>query len=229
LSNHWREFLYYPLGLLPALFFSLRFLIQWGMSEKAHRSVVPPLFWTLSLTGNCLLLTHYFLQFQYPFALIQVGNALISWRNINLMQRRGPPHSFSFTLRVFAVILLTFGLAILIQELTYLPVKSSSTLLLQKFSNQSSTTWLMVGFIGQVLFASRFWLQWWQAEQSKNSELRTSFWVISLLGTMISLSYFVYIWDTVSMFNHSFSVIPYMRNLMLIKKNRLKGQAMVSQ
>ncbi|HEY4832525.1 MAG TPA: lipid-A-disaccharide synthase N-terminal domain-containing protein, partial [Waddliaceae bacterium] len=49
--ENWRILLYYPLGLLPALFFTLRLLIQWFQSEKEKRSLVTPVFWKLSLTG----------------------------------------------------------------------------------------------------------------------------------------------------------------------------------
>src|SRR5271168_975047 len=96
--EEWRFLLYYPLGLLPSLFFTLRFLIQWIQSERMKMSYVDALFWRLSIAGNLLLLSHYFLQGQYPFALIQTGNAVISWRNLNLMKR---PVSFGTVVGLF--------------------------------------------------------------------------------------------------------------------------------
>src|ERR1700733_14455062 len=83
--ENWRILLYYPLGLLPALFFTLRLLIQWFQSEKEKRSLVTPVFWKLSLTGNILQLLHYFIQVQYPFALLQTSNAMMSWRNLSMI------------------------------------------------------------------------------------------------------------------------------------------------
>src|SRR5271166_6628890 len=113
--DEWRLYLYYPLGLLPSLFFTLRFLIQWIRSEQEKISYVGTLFWKLSIAGNLLLLSHYFLQGQYPFALIQTGNAVFAWRNLNLMQRRKLPFAFSTTVALFIASFATISLCFLLQ------------------------------------------------------------------------------------------------------------------
>ncbi len=69
--HDWQVYLYLPLGLLPPIFFGLRFLIQWFQSERAGQSVVPIIFWRLSLVGNCLMMLHLFIQMQFPLALLQ--------------------------------------------------------------------------------------------------------------------------------------------------------------
>jgi lipid-A-disaccharide synthase-like uncharacterized protein len=45
-------------GLLGNLVFSCRFLVQWIASERAGASVVPTLFWHLSLVGSLVLLAY---------------------------------------------------------------------------------------------------------------------------------------------------------------------------
>ncbi len=80
--------------IFTTLAFSARFLIQWLQSEKAQKSVVSRSFWQFSLIGNVLLMLHGFIQIQYPICLIQGCHAVISWRNLNLMQTRKPPLSF---------------------------------------------------------------------------------------------------------------------------------------
>lgn len=220
--DEWRLFLYYPLGLLPSIFFTLRFLIQWIRSERQGKSYVDALFWKLSIAGNLLLLGHYFLQGQYPFALIQTGNAVISWRNLNLMQA-GKPASFKSVLALFGLsflgISLCFALeAQLIGEGDWIRAPQSS----KAPPADPGWLWHAVGIAGQALFASRFWVQWWGSEKHKKSELGSAFWWLSLIGSAISVAYFLQISDVISILNQSFGMIPYARNLILLRKARLQ-------
>ena len=99
MNEEWRVLLY-SLGFLASLAFGLRFLIQWMTSERMQKSVVPPIFWKLSLSGNLLLLIHSFIQMQLHVFLIQSCNAVISWRNLNLMQAPERQVSFTTTLKI---------------------------------------------------------------------------------------------------------------------------------
>ena len=56
--NHWGEFWWIMVGFLGQALFSMRFLIQWIMSERARRSVMPTAFWYFSLGGGLVLLTY---------------------------------------------------------------------------------------------------------------------------------------------------------------------------
>ena len=80
MSDVWREYLYIPLGVVPALFFGLRWVVQWLQSERVGRPTSSTSFWWLSLTGNVLLATHYIVQVQFPFAVLQALNGVISSR-----------------------------------------------------------------------------------------------------------------------------------------------------
>ena len=79
--------------------------------------------------------------------------------------------------------------------------------------------WHVLGTLGYFLFSSRFWLQWWIAEKAQESQLPISFWWISLIGALLSITYFMHIGDIVNLLGPLFGVIPYTRNLMLIQKN----------
>lgn len=69
-----------------ALFFG-RFLVQWIVSEKSGRSVVPDLFWYFSLSGG-LVLTIYVIHRQDPVLILGQGVGLIVYvRNIMLVWR----------------------------------------------------------------------------------------------------------------------------------------------
>ena len=51
------EQLWVGFGLLGQLLFSGRWIVQWFISEKQRRSVVPVVFWYLSLAGGMVLLS----------------------------------------------------------------------------------------------------------------------------------------------------------------------------
>lgn len=78
----------------------------------------------------------------------------------------------------------------------------------------------LLGTTGIILFSARFWVQWWFAEQCKESHLGGAFWLLSLLGTLLSLFYFILIKDPVNFIGPVFGMIPYVRNLMLLKKSK---------
>jgi len=68
-----------------ALFFS-RFLIQWIVSERRHRSVIPLSFWWFSIGGGLVLLA-YALHRQDPvFVLGQATGLLVYSRNLMLLR-----------------------------------------------------------------------------------------------------------------------------------------------
>jgi lipid-A-disaccharide synthase len=220
LDIHWRDIIYYPLGLLPVLFFTARFLIQWILSEKAQRSIVPTVFWKLSIAGNTLQSLHYFLQFQYPIAWLQSSNAWIAWRNLDLMKgTKG--HSRSFALSLLGWISFGVIVACYVQEMVFPGAISQRRVdFANYFESPSMFLWHAFGFGGQALFASRFWLQWRQAERSGKSELSALFWKISLSGSVMSLIYFIHIQAIISILNNGFALVPYIRNLILLRRQK---------
>lgn len=216
--DEWRTFLY-PLGFLSALAFGGRFIIQWLQSEKVKKSIVPRSFWQLSLLGNVLLILHSFIQVQFHVCLVQVCNAVISWRNLNLMQTTQSPLSFKAVCLMLcgSVLFISFAFAIqdiwLTQEGNWFRIPNAPW---QKTSSQSiSIFWHLLGTFAYLLFSSRFWIQWWYSEKAHQSQLPLSFWWISLIGALLSIAYFIRISDTVNLIGPLVGIIPYFRNLML--------------
>jgi lipid-A-disaccharide synthase len=216
LFNEWRALLYFPLGIVPQIFFALRFLVQWVRSEKAGVSLVDALFWRLSLAGNLLSFLHYTIQGQYPFGLIQAGNGLIAWRNLNLMGKKNPCSTaktlFLFGLFLSQALLLFAALEWSAGKVEWMHLPKVPFVLAE---GQPSIFWHLLGMAGQGLFASRFWIQWWGAERKKSSSLGRNFWYLSLWGSLISAVYFMHIRDLISCLNQLFGIIPYIRNLIL--------------
>ena len=76
--------------------------------------------------------------------------------------------------------------------------------------------WKVVGWSGNLIFFSRFMVQWYATEKRKQVVVPTAFWWLSLLGTMLLLSYALcYTRDSVFIFAYAFAWIPYMRNLVI--------------
>ena len=51
-------------GLVGNTCFGSRFLVQWIQSERAGRSIVPEIFWYLSLGGSIILLIYFYYFFK---------------------------------------------------------------------------------------------------------------------------------------------------------------------
>jgi lipid-A-disaccharide synthase-like uncharacterized protein len=85
--------------------------------------------------------------------------------------------------------------------------------------------WFIVGFTGQVIFGARFILQWIVSEYKKRSHVPVAFWYISLVGSVVLLSYAVHRKDLIFMLGLSLNTLIYARNLRLIHKHAKKTVA----
>jgi len=75
------------LGFFVQALFSARFLVQWIASEKARKSIVPGLFWYLSIAGSALLLAYAIYRRDPVFILGQSTGLFIYSRNLQLLHR----------------------------------------------------------------------------------------------------------------------------------------------
>ena len=86
--------------------------------------------------------------------------------------------------------------------------------------------WLGVGFFGQSLFFSRWLLQWASSERREESHIPISFWYMSLVGSVIVLTYALHRMDPVFIAGQSVGTVVYVRNLILLhraKKRAVSG------
>jgi len=84
--------------------------------------------------------------------------------------------------------------------------------------------WVAFGLAGQVIFGSRFIIQWIASERKKVSYIPIVFWYLSLSGGIITLIYAIHIRDTVFTIAQGAGLIVYVRNLMLIYSRRSHAQ-----
>ncbi len=78
----------------------------------------------------------------------------------------------------------------------------------------------VIGFIGQGLFSMRFIIQWIASERAGKSVIPFSFWIFSLGGSVLLLTYAIYRKDPVFILGQAPNVLIYSRNIYLLKKGR---------
>jgi lipid-A-disaccharide synthase len=212
----------YPFGFLSSIAFGLRFLIQWCRSEQAGRSLVPRSFWVLSCIGNALVTIHSLIQLHFPIYLLQSQQFILAWRNLNIMGSNPWPLKRVVRLLIGGAIVATllFGL-----QAAILPCASFGWVRSPKVFTSSPEVgfWMhFVGCCGILAFSFRFWLQWWEAERRKVSLLSVRFWWISIIGTVTAGIYFFLLSDWVNLVGPLCSIIPYTRNLVLLRREQKK-------
>lgn len=78
--------------------------------------------------------------------------------------------------------------------------------------------WIGIGFLGQGLFFGRWVVQWIASERTAESRVPISFWYMSLIGGLITLTYAIYRMDPVFIAGQSIGSVVYLRNLVLIHR-----------
>jgi len=186
-----------------ALFFA-RFYIQWIVSEKKRESVVPVSFWFCSLAGSLLVL-YYSISIHDPVFIVGMAiGFLIAVRNLVLIYR----------VRVYKnpIALLAGAVIVALTWPAY------------RFGVPAARGPLWFGFLGQGIFTARFVIQWIVSEKKNKSVMPVSFWYCSLVGGGIRLGYALYIGSLVFILGNGVGLIPYVRNLMLISRNKRTRQ-----
>ena len=76
--------------------------------------------------------------------------------------------------------------------------------------------WVSLGTFGQLIFFTRWIIQWIYSEKNKNSTIPIAFWWCSLFGGLITLIYANHIGSFPFMLAQTIGIIVYSRNLILI-------------
>lgn len=78
-------------GFLAQFVFFLRFAVQWWVSEKEKKSIVPKSFWYLSIVGSVMILIYALKRGDIVFITAQFLALFIYVRNIMLGKRQETP------------------------------------------------------------------------------------------------------------------------------------------
>ena len=87
------EMIWIAVGLLGQALFTARFLVQWIVSEKAGKSVVPVVFWYFSISGGLVLLAYAIYRADPVFILGQSTGVIIYARNLLLIRKERANHA----------------------------------------------------------------------------------------------------------------------------------------
>ena len=89
-------------------------------------------------------------------------------------------------------------------------------------TNPGSELWLLIGFLGQAIFSTRFIVQWLYSERRKQSVVPIAFWFLSLGGSLTLLAYAIHRKDPVFILGQSMGFLIYTRNLVLVRRTRIE-------
>lgn len=198
----------FAVGFSAQLLFAARMIVQWFQSEKAGKSLSPTIFWQLSLLGSIIFLFYGILRRDFAIVLGQCLVYYIYIRNLHLKNRWTLMH-LGFRWLVLLMPLLT---------LVYLFSNYPGNIY-EILSNKGIPLWLMIwGSIGQIVFTLRFYVQWIDSESKKESILSQWFWMFSLFGSVMILSYAFFRRDPVLLLGQFAGMMIYIRNLMILNK-----------
>ena len=82
------EHVWLAVGLLGQAFFSMRFLVQWIVSERKKESVIPVSFWFFSIGGGLTLFAYALYRLDPVFILGQGAGLFVYSRNLYLIRRK---------------------------------------------------------------------------------------------------------------------------------------------
>lgn len=208
------------LGLVAQGLFAGRFVVQLLQSEKSNKVESPALFWQLSLMASFLLILYGFIRNDIVIVGGQLVGYLIYIRNLQI---KGEWKTLPFTIRLSAFSLPPFLLLFLIFGLNFD---------WEKFLNNPEIEGLLLtwGTVGQVIFTSRFVVQWIYSEKVNESAFPVSFWYISIVGSVMIAIYAVVRQDAVLFIGQSFGLVVYFRNLYFnFKPSFVNGFSLISK
>lgn len=204
------QYLIFAIGFLAQILFSARLLVQWISSEKAGRVLSPLLFWQLSILASFLLVLYGILRHDLAIILGQAVTYGIYIRNLYY-------HGFWKKILIPVQILI---IAFPILAICWLI--NGETYNLQKIIGNKDISFALMlwGLVGQVVFTFRFVLQWFYSEKEKQSVLPIDFWIFSIIGSIMVLSYAIIRRDPVLFVGQLFGFVVYFRNTLLWWRQR---------
>ena len=206
------SWLIYALGFLAQGLFSARMIVQWIISEREKKVTSPTIYWMLSLIASLLFFIYGWLRQDFAIMLGQVISYYIYIWNL---RAKGIWQGVHAAVKL-PVITILFAL----------PLAGIAFMLLHEgtierlFHNEGIPAWLIVfGSAGQVIFTFRFIYQYLYSRRRGESILPAGFWIISLIGSAVIVSYGFIRHDWVLCIGQSVGFFTYSRNLFLAFKH----------
>lgn len=208
----------YALGFTAQGLFSARVLVQWLLSEKKRKVVSPSLFWILSLIASVIYVIYGWLRQDFAIMLGQVIGYYVYIWNLwakQVWQKLG---------RVGSRMAVTAFILLPVVAISAMLVTRGSAVTDSLFKNEGLPLWLLLfGTTGTLIFSLRFLYQFIYSSRRGESILPKGFWIISLTGSLIVVTYAIIRRDPVLILGQGLGLISYTRNLMIWNKTHSKG------
>lgn len=208
----------YALGFTAQGLFSARVLVQWLLSEKKRKVVSPSLFWILSLIASVIYVIYGWLRQDFAIMLGQVIGYYVYIWNLwakQVWQKLG---------RVGSRMAVTAFILLPVVAISAMLITRGSAVTDSLFKNEGLPLWLLLfGTTGTLIFSLRFLYQFIYSSRRGESILPKGFWIISLTGSLIVVTYAIIRRDPVLILGQGLGLISYTRNLMIWNKTHSKG------
>ena len=83
--------------------------------------------------------------------------------------------------------------------------------------------WVLLGYVAQIMFTMRFVVQWIASERAGKMVMPIAFWFFSIGGGLMTLLYGIVKREPIIIFGQLLANVIYVRNVMLIWKNKASG------
>lgn len=220
------QWIIFGIGFLAQGLFSARILVQWIMSERKKKVVSPTIFWVLSLLASYLFFIYGWLRDDFAIMFGQVISYYIYMWNLKIKgvwsiskdgQLEGSKGNIWWKGPLLTILLITpvVGIGYVLSD--------TAAFKQQFFQNSNIPLRLVIyGSLGQVIFTLRFVYQFFYSRKRNESYLPAGFWIISLIGSAVIVSYAIIRRDPVLALGQATGFISYSRNLMILHKQKKK-------
>ena len=194
----------YCIGFAAQLFFAARVMVQWYLSEKHRKVESPMLFWLFSIAGSLILLYYGWLRRDLA---ILVGEFISFYIYLWNLRAKGLFERMPRFVPVLVAAVPLVAVALML---------SRSTSFSTDFFRDAEVTGplLVFGIAGQIIFKFRFIFQWFYSVRHGESSLPLSFWIISVLGSLMIIVYGLirHVWVLVA---GQIGIVASVRNIMI--------------
>lgn len=201
------NWLIFALGFLAQGLFSARMIVQWIISEKEKKATSPTIYWMLSLVASMLFFIYGWLRQDFAIMLGQVISYYIYIWNLHAKGVWEGIGSAKVPLLAILSLLPVAGIAFMLLN---------GNIADRLFRAEGIPAWLIVfGCAGQIIFTFRFIYQYIYSRKRGESLLPAGFWIISLVGSVVIVTYAIFRRDLVLGIGQSVGFFTYSRNLIL--------------
>jgi lipid-A-disaccharide synthase-like uncharacterized protein len=203
-------------GITGSLIFFGRFYVQWFVSERQKRSVMPVVFWYMSCVGTLLLLPYAVFFLASPVGALSYSfNMVVYARNLVYIWREKGALSRARYIGMHALMVVVALLAVGLVGHTWL-YELHLTRAHKPEDAFQNWFFIFLGTAGQGLFACRFLVQWIATEAKRKSVIPVAFWHFSIAASLMQMVSYGYRHEWVFAAGLAATVPVYARNLWLI-------------